>query len=140
MTLGKHELLNNLIEDLITKSNGALANCVVTNERGLVVTGISKDGSSSQDLAAMISLISDTAVRVNNNLGFGAPKGVSIDGIGVTLALHEFLVQNKRFRIGGVIHEGFFKRYFFSRRRSIRYSINDMLQDTAKQVRSILES
>ncbi len=140
MTLGKHDLLNNLIEGLITKSNGALANCVVTNERGLVVTGISKDGSSSQDLAAMISLLSDTAVRVNNNLGFGAPKGVSIDGIGVTLALHEFLVQNKRFRIGGIIHEGLFKRYFFSRRKSIRYSINDLLQETAKNVRSILES
>ncbi len=140
MTLGKHDLLNNIIENLIAESNGALTNCVVTNERGLVVTGISKDGSSSQDLAAMISLLSDTAVRVNNNLGFGAPKGVSIDGIGVTLALHEFLVQNKRFRIGGIIHEGFFKRYFFSRRRSIRYSINDLLQETAKNVRSILES
>lgn len=140
MTLGKHDRLNNVIENLITESNGALTNCVVTNERGLVVTGISKDGSSSQDLAAMISLLSDTAVRVNNNLGFGTPKGVSIDGIGVTLALHEFLVQNKRFRIGVVIHEGFFRRYFFSRKRSIRHSINDMLQDTSKKVRTILES
>ena len=139
MTLGKHDLLNILIEDLITESKGALTNCVVTNERGLVVTGISKDGSSSQVLAAMISLLSDTAVRVNYNLGFSTPKGVSIDGIGVTLALHEVLIQNRRFRIGGIIHEGFFRRYFFSRRRSIRYSINDMLQDTAKKVRSVLE-
>ena len=76
MRVGKLERLDGVLDDLII-SKRRFASCVVTNERGLVVAGRTVDGSSSQTLAAMISLFSDTTIRINENLGYGHPNGAS---------------------------------------------------------------
>ncbi len=138
MTLGKLDQLNGIIRQLINTSKGAITNCVVTNERGLVVAGVSTDGSSQQDLAAMISLLSDTAVRVNGNLGFGAPKGVQITGLGVSVSLHEFLVQNRRFKIGAIVQEGYHWRTLFRSKPASQIVVNK-LEKAAGMIRKVLE-
>lgn len=138
MPLGKLDQLNEIIQQLISDSRGALTNCVITNERGLVVAGISTDGSSQQDLAAMISLLSDTAVRVNGNLGFGKPIGVQIRGLGVSISLHEFLVQNRPFKIGAIVQEGHPWRTMF-RQKPVHQIVVNRLQKAATQIRKVLE-
>lgn len=139
MARGKYERLNAIIEQLLDKSNGSVSSCVVTNERGLIVTGLANDGSSNQDLAAMIALFSDTATRVNTNLGFGHPRTASIDSFGVSIAMHEFLVRNHWFRIGAIMQNNG-RRLTFFRRKMTRRKLEHYLETTAKRVRRVLES
>ncbi|MHA1959899.1 MAG: hypothetical protein ACW99U_06690 [Candidatus Thorarchaeota archaeon] len=139
MGTGKMEQLGRIVEDLIVYSGNRLTSCVVTNERGLVVAGKSSDGSSSQALAAMISLLSDTAARVNGNLGFGHPKTASIGSSGVIVSIREFLVQNRWFRIGAVLTEDNNGRLSFFRRKMNAKKVDDYLMTAAEQVRLVLE-
>jgi signal transduction histidine kinase/predicted regulator of Ras-like GTPase activity (Roadblock/LC7/MglB family) len=125
MKLGKMERLDIIVSDLISLSRGTIASCVVTNERGLVVAGKTTDGSSNETLAAMISLLSDVAVRVNSNLGFGHPKSATIKGLGVSIQIREFLVKNKQFRIGAVTTE-----------QERRYCCRGFTQSTGRHIAS----
>lgn len=139
MKLGKMERLDIIVDDLIKLSRGTIASCVVTNERGLVVTGKTIDGSSNETLAAMISLLSDTAVRVNINLGYGHPKSASIKGLGVVLQIREFLVKNKQFRIGAVTTGQERSRFYFLKKRIDDRQTENNLGTAAERIRRVLE-
>ncbi|MFX0055192.1 MAG: hypothetical protein ACFFAX_00305 [Promethearchaeota archaeon] len=137
MSTGKHQRLQDIVGELIDNGRSFMS-CVVTNERGLVVAGKSSDGSSNQTLAAMVSLLSDTAVRVSDNLGYGHPKTASVRGFGVTVSLHEFKVKDQWFRIGGVLEgDTILKRGLFGRWRHI--GAETELVAIANQIRSVLE-
>ena len=139
MKLGKMERLDIIVDDLIRLSKGAIASCVVTNERGLIVAGKSVDGSSNEPLAAMISLLSDVAVRVNSNLGYGHPKSASVKGSGVLLQIQEFLVKSKQFRIGAVTTEQERSRFYFLKKRIDDRHIEHNLGIAAEGIRRVLE-
>ena len=139
MRVGKLERLDGVLSDLMIDKR-KFASCVVTNERGLVVAGRTVDGSSSQTLAAMISLFSDTTIRINENLGYGHPKGASIRALGVTFSIHEFMVKNRWFRIGAIQTEenkGWISRI---RRKSDGKEAENNLVRAANRIRNILES
>ncbi|MHA2206412.1 MAG: hypothetical protein ACXABC_11180, partial [Candidatus Thorarchaeota archaeon] len=114
---GKMDRLGTIVEKVLWSSSGVVSSCVVTNERGLVVAEKTDDSTSSQALAAMISLLSDAANRVNNNLGFGHPKTTSVKTLGATISVYEFQVQNRWFRIGAVLTGEDQRRFQFLRRR-----------------------
>ncbi|MFW9800518.1 MAG: roadblock/LC7 domain-containing protein [Candidatus Thorarchaeota archaeon] len=140
MADGKMERLGRTVDQLIKDSPGRLSGCVVTNERGLVVAEKSLDGSSSQTLAAMISLLSDTAIRVNDNLGFGHPRTASIRALGALVAIHQFQVQNKWFRIGAVLIDDNDGRFWPLKRHLSVRRVEKSLGSAAQKIRSILES
>lgn len=139
MKLGKMDRLDIIVDDLIRLSKGTIASCVVTNERGLVVAGKNTDGSSNETLAAMISLLSDAAVRVNSNLGYGHPKSASIKGLGVLIQIQEFPVKNKQFRIGAVTTGQVRSRFNFLKKRIDDRQIEHNLGIAAKGIRRVLE-
>ena len=139
MKLGKMERLDIIVDDLIRLSKGAIASCVVTNERGLVIAGKNIDGSSNETLAAMISLLSDAAVRVNSNLGYGHPKSASIKGYGVLLQIREFQVKSKQFRIGAVTTEQERSRFYFLKKRIDDRQTESNLGTAAERIRRVLE-
>ncbi len=139
MREGKLERLDGVLSDLMIDKR-KFASCVVTNERGLVVAGRTVDGSSSQTLAAMISLFSDTTIRINDNLGYGHPKGALIRALGMTFSIHEFMVKNRWFRIGAIQTEenkGWISRI---RKRSAGKDAEFNLVRAANRIRDILES
>ncbi|MCK5238135.1 MAG: hypothetical protein KAR33_01235 [Candidatus Thorarchaeota archaeon] len=138
MKLGKMDRLTLVVDNLLKNSENSMRSCVVTNERGLVVAESSNDGLSSDALAAMISLLSDAATRVNDNLGFGHPNIASVKGIGVTVALHEFMVNNRWFRIGAVLRDGQKRRSWFFRRTNEKKAWEN-LEQAAVKVRVVLE-
>jgi predicted regulator of Ras-like GTPase activity (Roadblock/LC7/MglB family) len=131
--------LETIIDSFVSKMPKELSGCIVTNERGLVIAEMIRDGSHSHEFAAMISLLSDTATRINRNLGFSATESASIRSKDKTLCIHEFLVQNRRFRIGAIVRKNTGRKFRFLGRRSSMESIERALQNTAKEVRSILE-
>ena len=139
MKLGKMERLNNIVDDLISLSKGTIASCVVTNERGLVVAGKTIDGSSNETFAAMISLLSDVAVRVNSNLGYGHPKSAAIKGLGILIQIREFQVKSKQFRIGAVTTEQERNRFYFLKKRIDYEYIEHNLGVAAEGIRRVLE-
>lgn len=140
MKLGKIENLNMIIDKLLEDSNGTLSGCVVTNERGLVVAGKTIDGSSNQTLAAMVSILSDAAVRTNENLGLGHPKGIIVKTLGSSIVLREFKVQNRWFRIGAVLTDEGLRRYYIFKRRIDHERTESDLRIAADRVRQVLES
>ncbi|MFW9795260.1 MAG: hypothetical protein ACFFEE_13210 [Candidatus Thorarchaeota archaeon] len=138
MREGKTDKLDRIMESLVGPDQN-FTSCVVTNERGLVVAGESVEGFSSQILAAMISLMSDTAIRVSENLGYGHPKTSSIKGYGVLISIQEFMVRDRWFRIGAVLSENKESRRRFFRRGFKPEKIETRLAGAAKKLRSILE-
>ncbi|MHA1948353.1 MAG: hypothetical protein ACW987_00685 [Candidatus Thorarchaeota archaeon] len=138
MTKGKYERLTEILEGLVGESNGRFESCVVTNERGLIVTGKSVKGTS-HTLAAMVSLLSDTASRINENLGFGHPKISSIKSFGVVLSTLEFMVLKKWFRIGAVHIETKRRRLAFFRKKLTSASVDEHLEQAAERIRLVLE-
>ena len=139
MKLGKMERLNIIVDELIKLSRGTISSCVVTNERGLVVAGKTMDGSSNETLAAMISLLSDAAMRVNSNLGYGHPKAASIKGHGVLLQIREFLVKSKQFRIGAVTTGQERSRFYSLRKRIDERQTENNLGTAAERICRVLE-
>ena len=139
MVIGKYGLLEQIVNELIGTTEGKFVSCVMTNERGLIVAGKSVNGSSSEPLAAMMSLLSDTACRINDNLGYGHPKTSSISSHGVQISTHEFLVQEKWFRIGVVLTDENKGRRRFFRRRIDTTKVNRNLDQAVVQIRDILE-
>lgn len=138
MREGKTEKLEKVMESLVGPRQN-FTSCVVTNERGLVVAGESIEGFSSHILAAMISLMSDTAVRVSENLGYGHPKTSSIKGFGVSISIQEFMVRDRWFRIGAILSEEKEGRKRFFRRGFKPDRVEARLAGAAKKLRSILE-
>lgn len=139
MTKGKYEQLTEIVEELVGKSASRFDSCVVTNERGLIVAGKSVNGSSSQTLAAMVSLLSDTASRINGNLGFGHPKVSSIKSLGVIISSLEFMVHNRWFRIGAVHTETTRRRISVFRKKMTPGKVDEYLEHAAKRIRFVLE-
>jgi predicted regulator of Ras-like GTPase activity (Roadblock/LC7/MglB family) len=135
MRIGKTEQLDQIISILIEEIGRPFKSCVVTNERGLIVAGKAKDGSVSERLAAMVSLLSDTSRRVNENLGYDHPRITTIKGSGVSIAVHEFQVQDRWFRIGAELDDGKFLFY----RRVEDKKVWQSLEKTADKVRNVLE-
>ncbi|MFW9807146.1 MAG: hypothetical protein ACFFFK_10500 [Candidatus Thorarchaeota archaeon] len=138
MREGKTEKLDRIMENLVGPGQD-FSSCVVTNERGLVVAGSSIEGFSSQILAAMISLMSDTAIRVSENLGYGHPKTSSIKGFGVSISVQEFMVRDRWFRIGAILSDEGQKPVRFFRRDFKHRNVEARLAVVAKKLRSILE-
>ncbi len=135
MRIGKTEQLDQIISILIEEIGRPFKSCVVTNERGLIVAGKAKDGAVSDRLAAMVSLLSDTSRRVNENLGYDHPRITTIKGSGVSIAVHEFQVQDRWFRIGTELDDG---RFLFYRRVEDK-KVWQSLEKTADKVRNVLE-
>lgn len=136
MREGKIEKLDRIMSDLVGHE---FTSCVVVNERGLVVAGESTEGFSSQILAAMVSLMSDTAIRVNENLGYGHPKTSSIKGYGSSISILEFMIRDAWFRIGAIVSEDYQGGRRFFRKRSKSERVEDKLAVAAKKLRSVLE-
>ena len=136
-TIGKLELV---LDEMVSKTNTEIGRCVVTNERGLIVAEKKTISTSNETLAAMISLLSDTALRINRNLGLNDPNTATIESMGTIFSMCEFPVNDRRFRIG-VITEGnrskFRKRTFLRRRK--HDDLDDTLRIAAKSIQKILE-
>jgi predicted regulator of Ras-like GTPase activity (Roadblock/LC7/MglB family) len=138
MKEGKIQKLERIMENLVGTGR-SFTSCVVTNERGLVVAEDSVDGHSSQTLAAMVSLMSDTAIRVSENLGYGHPKTSIIRGAGLSISIREFMVRDKWFRIGVILSkDNQTKKWFFRRNLGIE-SIESKLTVAAMSLRAALE-
>ncbi|MFW9787743.1 MAG: hypothetical protein ACFFE2_10435 [Candidatus Thorarchaeota archaeon] len=137
MREGKTAKLEQIMDDLVGPEQDFLS-CVVTNERGLVVAGESIEDYSSQILAAMISLMSDTAIRVSENLGYGHPKTSSIKGFGVSITIQEFMVRDRWFRIGAIAPNGRQRKRFFFRRDNSEH-VESKLAGVVKKLRTVLE-
>lgn len=135
MRIGKTEQLDQIISNMIEEIGRPFKSCVVTNERGLIVAGKARDGAVSDRLAAMVSLLSDTSRRVNENLGYDHPRITTIKGSGVSIAVHEFQVQDRWFRIGTELDDG---RFLFYRRVEDK-KVWQSLEKTADRVRNVLE-
>ncbi|MHA1480693.1 MAG: roadblock/LC7 domain-containing protein [Candidatus Thorarchaeota archaeon] len=136
-TIGKLELV---LDEMVSKTNIEIGRCVVTNERGLIVAEKKSISTSNETLAAMISLLSDTALRINRNLGLNDPNTATIESMGTTFSMCEFPVNDRRFRIG-VITEGNrtkFKKRIFLRRRKYE-DLDETLRTAAKSIQTILE-
>jgi predicted regulator of Ras-like GTPase activity (Roadblock/LC7/MglB family) len=138
LTEGKIQKLEKIMDELV-RSGQNFTSCVVTNERGLVVAEESVDGFSSQTLAAMISLMADTAIRVSENLGYGHPKTSSIKGLGVSISIREFMVQDRWFRIGAILSSDRSLRMRFLRKGLNHERAESKLADATRRLRSILE-
>ncbi|MFW9847643.1 MAG: hypothetical protein ACFFF4_00785 [Candidatus Thorarchaeota archaeon] len=140
MSVGKLELLGQIVDGLVRDPKRSITGCVVTNDRGMIIAGRTKDGASDQTLAAMISLLSSTAERVNRNLGIGYPKLTLIKSLGVKVSVMEFTVRNKRFRMGAMLTESNNGRRSFIRRRISDRKTEATLENAVQNVRSVLES
>lgn len=138
MTKGKYELLTEILNELVGESDGRFESCVVTNERGLIVTGKSVTGTN-HTLAAMVSLLSDTARRINENLGFEHPKISKIKSYGVVISSLEFMVQNRWFRIGTVHSVAKSRKRAFFRKKLNSNHFDGRLERAAERIRFVLE-
>lgn len=138
MKEGKIQRLNRIMNELVG-SGVSFTSCVVTNERGLIVAEESIENNSTQTLAAMISLMSDTAIRVSTNLGYDHPTTSSINGLDASIAIQEFIVQDRWFRIGAIVSKNnqskkrFFKKSFNPKK------IESKLAEAARKLCAILE-
>lgn len=139
MAIGKYDLLERIVNGLVGTTEGKFVSCVVTNERGLIVAKKSVNGLSNQPLAAMVSLLSDTACRINDNMGYEHPKTSSISSHGVLISTYEFLVKERWFRIGVVLTDENRGRRRLFRRRIDYEKVNRFLGQAAVQIRNILE-
>ncbi|MFW9861521.1 MAG: hypothetical protein ACFFET_04445 [Candidatus Thorarchaeota archaeon] len=144
MSMSKIDRLEGILRRMIIKSNDSMSSSVVITERGLIVAGVVTDGSSSETLSAMVSLMSDTACRVSGNLGFGNPRTALVKTLGVIIVMSEFLVSNRRFRMGAVLKDS--ERFSILRRRMIvekrmtMEKIEDLFNKAERDIRKILES
>ncbi|MHA1961913.1 MAG: hypothetical protein ACW99U_17025 [Candidatus Thorarchaeota archaeon] len=143
MRMSKVDRLEEILRRMITKSHESISSCVVITERGLIVAGVVLDGSSNETLSAMVSLMSDTAVRVCGNLGFGNPRIAQVKTLGAIIIVNEFLVANRRFRMGAVLKDS--ERFSILRRRMVVKKrmplerIEDLFNMAARDVRTTLE-
>ena len=84
--------------------------------------------------------MSATAIRINTNLQLDAPQLASVSAAGTRFMLHEFFVRQRRFRIGVITKDEHSKKLYIQRRfRKKHIRIEDILLDTANQVKAILE-
>jgi len=141
--MSKIDRLEGILKRIIAESNDSLSSCVVITERGLIVASIVTDGSSSESLSAMVSLMSDTSGRVCENLGFGNPKTALIRTLGAMIVMSEFLVTNRRFRVGAIIKDSekfsVFRRRLILSKRMPMERIEVLLHGAEKDIRRILE-
>ncbi len=140
MSMGTSEKLSEVIRSLVTDSSDKFHGCVITNERGLIVAAMDDNTVSNESLAAMMSLLSDTAQRINESLDLGTPKTMAILSDERRLLMHEFRVQGRRFRIGAIVSGRVTSRRL-KRIRGLfsRGGIEHTLEDAAKRVVSVLE-
>ncbi|MFW9846471.1 MAG: hypothetical protein ACFFD6_06975 [Candidatus Thorarchaeota archaeon] len=143
MSMSKVDKLEGILRGMMAKSHETITSCVVITERGLIVAGVVSDGSSSETLSAMVSLISDTAVRVSGNLGFGNPRGALVRTLGANIVMNEFLVTNRKFRIGAVFTDSerfsIFRRRMIVEKRMPMEKIEDLFNKATRDIRKILE-
>lgn len=138
MREGKIQKLEKIMNELVG-TGSSFTSCVVTNERGLVVAEESIEDYATQTLAAMISLLSDTAVRVSTNLGYHHPTILSIKGLDASIAVHEFIVQGRWFRIGAILTKNNQSKKWFFRRNFNPKKMESKLAEGARKLCLILE-
>ncbi len=141
MSMGTSDRLNMVISALVSKSKGEVKTCVVTNERGLIVAGTTGDWSFNETVAAMVSLLSETAIRINTNLQFDNPRLASVSTGDSKFLIHEFLVRKRRFRIGAILsgRGGKIATRIGRFRRKTDVTVEDLILETASDVIAILE-
>jgi len=139
MTIGKLDRLGEIVDRLLENPQRGFSSCVVTNERGMIIVAKTVDGSSDQTLAAMVSLLSSTAERVNSNLGIEHPKLTLIKSVGVTLSVREFMVNNRWFRLGAILTQGNNGRFSFNKRRMNPKKAEATLEKATVKLRGVLE-
>ncbi|MBD3405646.1 MAG: hypothetical protein GF411_05890 [Candidatus Lokiarchaeota archaeon] len=137
MSEGRSDRLTRVLEELFKRGNGRFQSAVVTNERGLIVTKMIRGDHPDESLAAMTALLSDASVRVNSNLELGNPESAIVRSSTAQLAVKEFPVRKKPFRIGLVVKE---KKTRWWRRGLTPEKIEESLSEAAESVREILES
>ncbi len=135
-TVGRLQII---IDGFASRMTRKFSGCVVTNERGLVIAETMHEGSHSHEFAAMISLLSDTASRINRNLGFSDTEFATIRTSDKTMCIQEFLVQKRRFRIGAIVGKNPDGRFSFLRRRGPIEALEHALGKTAEEIRQVLE-
>ncbi len=143
MTIGKGELLSQVIDDLTRELDQNLVMCVVTTERGLIVAA-GGDDQLSNNLAAMVSLMVDTSHRVAESLDLSTPRVTRIDTTDWTTMVYEFPVHGRPFRLGVVLGAWSAgrsrSRWRWSlRRRRGRRNVQEVLGKAADRIREILE-
>ncbi len=145
MSMSKYERLERILESLVTKSHKGITNCVVINERGLIVASKVLDESSNETFAAMVSLMSDTSLRICNNLDYENPRTTIVRTPSFLVAVNEFLVMKRRFRIGTVFIEKENRKFslcrgrLFVEKRLKMEKIEDLLIKTTQDIRAVLE-
>ncbi len=142
MSLAKGKRLENVIRSLQSQLNNLIDLCIITNERGLIMATLKSNPREDERAAAMISLASDTAYRVASNIEIGSTNTIKIVADEGTFFVSEFLVNDRRFRIGAIMKKGTFReiirkgRRFFWRKTMTE---EDLFREAAEKARMILE-
>ncbi len=99
MSIGRGYKLMNEINRLSVLIGREISNCIITNERGLIVASLRPIGPFEEKLAAMASLLSETGKRVASNIELGDMHRVVVGSFHATLIMQEFPVKGRSFRI-----------------------------------------
>ncbi len=111
--------------------------CVVIDERGLIIVDKAVDGFSTLSLAAMIALVSDVSIRVNDNLNLGETKLVSFSSSNGELFIKSFNVDMVELRVGTLTAR--IKGYSLLKRlKNRRKSMEKDLEKTCEEIKEIM--
>jgi predicted regulator of Ras-like GTPase activity (Roadblock/LC7/MglB family) len=135
---GKVGRLNDTIIELAKETKGRIEIIVVTTDRGLIVAGSLSDRASNETLAAMASLISETSIRVCNNMEMDRPKSTTIKTKNATIILIEFLVVDRWFRLGAKISKSGTRRYGIFRKQLTFNMMEEKLYKMSGDISRIL--
>ena len=111
--------------------------CVVIDKRGLIIVDKAVDGFSTLSLAAMIALVSDVSIRVNDNLNLGETKLVSFSSSNGELFIKSFNVDMVEFRVGTLTAR--IKGYSLLKRlKNRRKSMEKDLEKACEEIKEIM--
>ncbi|MHA1807383.1 MAG: hypothetical protein ACTSX2_07385 [Candidatus Thorarchaeota archaeon] len=140
MTVSKGIRLEGVIRELRERLGHRLKNCLITNERGLIMATLKNEQFENERAAAMISLASDSAQRISTHIEIAPHEAIKIEGREGTFVINEFLVKDQRYRIGalldrGILPKGVSFRGLFRRKNSAE----DYMREAALKAKKILE-
>jgi predicted regulator of Ras-like GTPase activity (Roadblock/LC7/MglB family) len=139
MELGTLEQLE-IILDKMTQEGFHILACNISDERGLTLASKVHRNWSAEKLAAMISLLSDSANRVIENLEMGDISTVSISTNKTTLWITEFTVHEKILRLSAIITHGPLRIRSFWERIRQRDFASTILFPTVKKIKLVLDN
>jgi predicted regulator of Ras-like GTPase activity (Roadblock/LC7/MglB family) len=140
MSKGKNQQLSEILQYLVATSQWMVKRCIVTNERGLVVASSVTLGPPEERLAAMASLLSETAKRITATIPLGNFQNADITTAEGSMLMQEFLVKGRVFRLIVILRSSTTTgRWAAYRRRNLRKDLWKRVSDATEVIRGVLE-